>query len=188
MNEWNDSDDINDDFLLLKKIPKSACTRFARCHFLRSKCERKMEASILQRQFTCCFVDCSVLCTITTAVLSTFSTKKTYVFEDFTVQCVNGICVSVATQRRSRSWSEAYTADYKGREAMMWEKGVLGDSTLQTLVRSVFFLNGKNFWTYSEWSRELCEVLGVFNMCIFVQCYNMQFSLYTCRKMFSCEN
>ena len=34
MNEWNDSDDINDDFLPLNKIPKSACTRFARCHFL----------------------------------------------------------------------------------------------------------------------------------------------------------
>ena len=76
----------------------------------------------------------------------------------------------------------------KEEEATMWEKGVLGDLTLQALVRSVFFLNGKNFWTYSERSRELCEVLGVFNMCIFLQCYNMQFSLYTCRKMFSCEN
>ena len=42
-------------------------------------------------------------------------------------------------------------------EATMWEKGVLGDLTLQALVRSVFFLNGKNFWTYSERSRELCE-------------------------------
>ena len=31
-------------------------------------------------------------------------------------------------------------------------------------------------------------MIGVFNMCIIVQCYNMQFSLYTCRKMFSCEN
>ena len=29
MNEWNNSDDSNDDFLPLKKIPKSGCTRFA---------------------------------------------------------------------------------------------------------------------------------------------------------------
>ena len=33
----------------------------------------------------------------------------------------------------------------KEEEAMMWEKGVLGDLTPQALVRSVFFLNGKNF-------------------------------------------
>ena len=33
----------------------------------------------------------------------------------------------------------------KEEEATMWEKGVLGDLTLQALVRSVFFLNGKNF-------------------------------------------
>ena len=30
MNEWNDSDDSNDDFLPLKIIPKSACTCFAK--------------------------------------------------------------------------------------------------------------------------------------------------------------
>jgi len=33
----------------------------------------------------------------------------------------------------------------KEEAATMWEKGVLGDLTLQALVRSVFFLNGKNF-------------------------------------------
>ena len=67
-------------------------------------------------------------------------------------------------------------------EATMWGKGVLGDLTLQALVRSVFFMNGKNFWTYSERSRELCEVLGVFNTCISVQCYNVQFSFVYLQK------
>ena len=33
----------------------------------------------------------------------------------------------------------------KEEEATMWEKGVRGDLTPQALVRSVFFLNGKNF-------------------------------------------
>ena len=33
----------------------------------------------------------------------------------------------------------------KEEEATTWEKGVLGDLTPQALVRSVIFLNGKNF-------------------------------------------
>ena len=118
MNEWNNSDDSNDDFLSLKKIPKSACTRFARCHFLRLKCERKTEASILQHQFTCCFVDCSILCIITTTVLSIFSTKKTYVF--------HGTMESVFQSLHS----EGVGAEVKHiplitkeEEATMWEKG-----------------------------------------------------------------
>jgi len=33
----------------------------------------------------------------------------------------------------------------KEEEATLWEKGILGDASPQALLRSVFFLNGKNF-------------------------------------------
>jgi len=32
----------------------------------------------------------------------------------------------------------------KEEEATLWEKGILGDASSQALLRSVFFLNGKN--------------------------------------------
>ena len=70
------------------------------CH-LQSKRKRKMEASILQDQFTCSFVDCSILYAITTAVRPTFFDKKDVHFQGF--HGIIGICVSVATQRKSRS-------------------------------------------------------------------------------------
>jgi len=44
----------------------------------------------------------------------------------------------------------------KEEEATLWEKGILGDASPQALLRSVFFLNGKNFCL--KWGKEYREL------------------------------
>ena len=103
MNEWNDSDNISDDFLPLKKNTKERLYTLCTLSLFTIEVQKKdgskyPPASIhlvlcgLQR-IMCCNNHCP---------FDIFD-KKDVCFRGFHGTMLNGICVSVATQLRSRS-------------------------------------------------------------------------------------